>query len=359
MEQTQTQEMRQVLRMEQASLLEMPEDEFHKLIGQVEHTPIFHRLFESDKLIRYQRFPGTDVSVGFYQLKEQAIADTGSGEVESLLLNKQYVVGLIQRLGLEKFKRYFLFPESGMTGEEIARGCGLEADDVEKINSLIDELSVVSEFHRPVDAPSGGIHYVKVASIEKEAAGLMIGYLSAHLARGRYAVDYQGFERLRAAGALTETEAREARQLFKKLELINSRKDTMTRILRGIVDRQALYLESGDVKSLLPYTQKELAAKIDVAASSVSRAIRGRSVIAPWGAEVPLEDFFPRPKRFKQELLRQVLEAGGHSSDEAVRTELRERFGVAISRRSVADLRKGLKFPAGGGRRAARLKEVL
>ena len=61
--------------------------------------------------------------------------------------------------------------------------------------------------------------------------------------------------------ALTEAEIKEARQLFKRLELINSRKDTLTQILQSIIDKQALYLESSDLKSLLSFSQKELAEK--------------------------------------------------------------------------------------------------
>ena len=47
------------------------------------------------------------------------------------------------------------------------------------------------------------------------------------------------------------------------------------------------------------------------------------------------------------ELLKQLLETEkGLSSDEAIRARLLEKFGVAISRRSVANLRKELKIPA-------------
>jgi len=59
------------------------------------------------------------------------------------------------------------------------------------------------------------------------------------------------------------------------------------------------------------------------------------------------QHFFPRLKRFRIELLRQLIETDKElSSDEAIRTRLWERFDVAISRRSVANLRKALKFPA-------------
>ena len=341
------QELGQILRMEQANLLEMPEDEFKRLIANVEQGSLFQRLYHKEKLIRHQRFPRTDISSSFYQLEEERVADKGLLDVESLLLNKEYSIRQIKRLGLEKFKRYFLFPESGMTPEEIARENALEVSEVKEINNLIDELSIMSEFYHPSKVTSNIIHYSKVASVEKDDEGFIIGYFSPSLARGRYSIDYERFEELKAAGAFTEAEVKEARQLLKKLELINSRKDTLTQILQNIIYKQAAYLESGDLRSLLPFSQKELAERIELAPSSVSRAIKGKSIDTPWGEEIPLKHFFPRPKRFRKELLRRLLETNkGLSSDEAIRTKLWEEFGVAISRRSVANLRKELKFAA-------------
>jgi RNA polymerase sigma-54 factor len=117
--------------------------------------------------------------------------------------------------------------------------------------------------------------------------------------------------------------------------------------LQSIIDKQALYLDSSDLKALLPFSQQEMAKKTGLAPSSVSRAIRGKSIGTPWGEEVPLKHFFPRPRMFKKELLKQLLEAEeGLLSDEAIRAKLLEKSGVAISRRSVADLRKELKIPA-------------
>jgi len=340
--------------MEQANLLEIPEDEFNRLVTEMEQGTLFQRLYQREKLIRYQRLSRTDISSSFYQLEEETIADKGSLDVESLLLNKEHIIRQIQELGLEKFKRYFLFPESGMTLEEIATECDLDVSEVRKINNLIDELSIMSEFYHPSTISEGGIRYSKIASVEMNEKGFVIGYFSTPLARGRYLIDYERFEELKAAGAFTETELKEARQLFRKLELINNRKDTLTQILQNIIDKQALYLETGDLRSLLPFSQKELAEKLGVAPSSVSRAIRGKSIDTPWNEEIPLKHFFPGPKRFRKELLRQLLETDNElPSDEAIRTKLWEKFGVAISRRLIASLRKELKIPAAWKRKGA------
>ena len=341
------QEFKLIARLEQANLLEMPEGEFNGLINEVESSALFKELYQKEKIIHYQRYPNTDISSSFYQLNEEITADSGTIDIESLLSNKEDIIRQIQKIGLEKFKRYFLYPEQEMRLEEIALECNLDLLEVQGINSLIDEFSISSEFYNPSAlSTEQGIHYSKVASVERRPEGFVIGYLSPSFARGRYLIDYSKFEELKGNSAFNETETKKIRQLFKKLELINSRKDTLTRILQNIVEKQALYFESRDPKALLPFSQKELSQRIGLVPSSISRAIREKSLETPWGEEKALKDFFPRPRRFKKELIKQILETEeGLSSDEAIKTKLEQKFGVSISRRSVANLRKELKFP--------------
>jgi DNA-directed RNA polymerase specialized sigma54-like protein len=340
------QEFKLIARLEQANLLEMPEEEFNKLIAEVESNPLFKKLYQKEKIIRYQRYPKTDISSRFHQLNEEITAGTGNLDIESLLSGKEEIIRQIQKMGLEKFKRYFLYPEPEVSIEEVAQDCNLEPPEVEKINSFINEFSIMSEFYNPSALSSEhGIYYSKVASVERGPEGFIIGYLSPSYARGRYLIDYERFEESRGNRTISRDEVREIRRLFKKLELINSRKDTITRILQNILEKQAPYFESHDPKALLPFSQKELAKRIGLVPSSISRAISGRSLDTPWSEEKALKDFFPRPRRFKKELVRQLLEnQEGLRSDEEIRRQLEQKFGVSISRRSVASLRKELKI---------------
>jgi transposase len=337
----------------------MPEEEFNRFTAEVESSPLFKKLYRRERIIHYQRYPKTDLSPRFYQLNEEIAAGTGTIDIEALLSNKEDVIRLIKKIGRENFKRYFLYPEPEVSADQVARECNLELEEVERINSLINEFSIMSEFYNPSALSSEhGIHYSKVASIERGAEGFIIGYLSPSYARGRYSIDYERFEELRGSGAITGAEIKEIRQLFKRLELINSRKDTVTRILRGIVEKQALYFESGNGKAVLPFSQKQLAERIELIPSSISRAISGKSVETPWGEEKALKDFFPRPRLFKKELVRQLLETGEEfPSDEAIKAKLEQTFGVSISRRSIADLRKELKFPPAWKRKQTLLQE--
>jgi len=353
------QEFKLIMRLEQAGLLEMPEEEFNRLTAEVESSPLFKKLYRKERIIHYQRYPKTDLSPRFYQLNEEIAAGTGTIDIESLISNKEDVIRLIKKIGRDNFKRYFLYPEPEVSAEEVARECNLELPEVERINSLINEFSIMSEFYNPSALSSEhGIHYSRVASIERGAEGFIIGYLSPSYVRGRYSIDYERFEELRGSGAITGAEVKEIRQLFKRLELINSRKDTVTRILQGIVEKQAPYLESGNGKAVLPFSQKELAERIELVPSSISRAISGKSLETPWGEEKALKDFFPRPRMFRKELVRQLLETGEEfPSDEAIKVKLEQTFGVSISRRSIANLRKELKFPPAWKRKQALLQQ--
>ncbi len=343
------QEFKLIAGMEQAGLLEMPEEEFNRLSAEVESSPLFKRLCRNERIIRYQRYPRTDISARFLQINEEIVAGAGTLDVESVLSGREEVVSLIRRIGLEDFKRYFLFPEPEISVQEIAQACDLQTAEVEEINDLINEFSVMSEFYRPSELSAGqGIRYSKIATVEKRREGFVICYLSSFYARGVYSIDYGRFEELKESGAVAESEMKEAKQLFRRLELINVRKDTLTRILHGILEKQEPYFESGNSRSLLPFSQKELAERIGLVPSSISRAIRGRSLEMPWGEEKALKDFFPRPRRFKRELLRQLLETGeGLRSDEAIKERLEQEFGVSVSRRSVASLRQELRIAAG------------
>jgi len=343
-----------IMRLEQAHLLEMSQEDFSRLIAEIEKMPIFQRLFRRDRVVSYQRFPKTDISSGFYRFREDMAVASGSIDVESLLASKGHIISQLQRVGRERFKRYFLFPDEGISLDEIARACDLKVSEVREINDLISDFSIMSEFYHPSSITSGLIRYVKVASVERDKGSFVIGYFSPSLARGRYVVNYERFERLRADNVLSETEAREAGQLLRKLELINTRKNTLNLVLQNVIERQALYLESADPKSLLPFSQKELADRIGLAASSVSRAVRGKSIDTPWGQEIPLKQFFPRTKVLKKGLIRELLTESSFHSDEAIRDELREKFGVSISRRSVANLRRELGFSAAHGKRRRR-----
>ena len=49
------QQFKMIVGMEQAGLLEMPEDEFNRLTAEVENSPLFKKLCRNERIIHYQR----------------------------------------------------------------------------------------------------------------------------------------------------------------------------------------------------------------------------------------------------------------------------------------------------------------
>jgi hypothetical protein len=341
----------QFLKIAQSNLLEMPQSELKSLISEIEHSRLFNKLFKEDKVIRYNRLNKADISRKFYTIEEDTISGSQIPDMEALLLNKKRIIENIRELGLEKFKKYFLFPEDGLSDEEIARECNFSISRVKEINALVDDMEILGEFYQPSHLNSTDINYTKIASVERTKNGFIIGYFSKVLAKGRYAIDYAVFEQLEASKVLSEQDVKEAKALFKKLEMINRCKETLHHVLNNIIEKQAVYFDSGNTRDMLPLSQKELALKIGIAPSSLSRAIKYRTVETPQSREVTLKSFFPGPKNFKMALLKKVIETEtGLSSDTQIQEKLAEKYGVNISRRSVANLRNELKIQPRGDR---------
>lgn len=330
--------------------IELPEDEFRKLVKEIEEDPLFKRLFcaprPQEKIIKYSRFPRVELSRQFYELRESVVPSEDSFDTESLLGQREEVVGLIRKVGPEKFKQYFLYSESDMSPKELAEKCQLSIQEVRKISSFMDEFSIHSQFYFPSTIRSGSkISYHKIASIEKvDQDELIIGCFSLHLARGKYTIDYGRLDQLQGEGIFSQQEMEKISKLLRSLELINIRKNVIYQILQWIAEVQRGYLESGDPQDLKPFSQKELAARIGVNPSLVCRALQNKSIETPLGQERPLKFFLPSKKEVRKELIRQIWKEERPLSDEQIRIKLKEKFGLSVSRRTVNDCRRELKL---------------
>lgn len=154
-------------------------------------------------------------------------------------------------------------------------------------------------------------------------------------------------ERIRAAMALVES--------------VEKRQETIRRIAQEIVDAQPDYFEKG-VSGLRPLTMLEIAKKVGVHETTVSRTVRDKYMRTPRGV-VELRKFFTAglptdsgeavSNRSIQEKLRQILEGEDRTkpySDEKLAEMLRAQ-GVDIARRTVAKYRLILRIPGAIERR--------
>lgn len=140
------------------------------------------------------------------------------------------------------------------------------------------------------------------------------------------------------------------------IQAIRQRQETLTRIMKVIIDCQRDFMFSQDEADLKPLTGSELAKRLDISGSTVSRAIRHRYAMLD-GNLYPLTAFFMRTKRNAQgeEVLKTQVEAtlqelidnedkNNPLTDGELET-LMNRRGLNIKRRTVALYRDKMGIP--------------
>ena len=338
-------------RIKLAGLMELSESDFAKMIKKIENDPLFKKLFSpsnrQEKVVSYLRFPRSGLAKNFYELKEDIAADRSSLNIESFLDTRKEVIPLIKRMGIDKFKKYFLFNDGEFSYKDISLVCNLVEKEVTKIMTLIDDFSIQSDFFNPsMINLDRNISYSKIAKIEKDDSGdFVISFFSLHLVKGRYWINYEKLAGLKNR-VFSQAELKKIDKLLYTLKAINTRKSIIYQIIRKILKKQDVYFASGNPKDLVSLSQRELAQEMNVNPSLISRAIARRSMETPWGEEYPVKYFLPSRKKIIKKLIVDIVDDGKRIyTDEGIRDKLKKAFNIDISRRSVASYRKELKIP--------------
>lgn len=150
----------------------------------------------------------------------------------------------------------------------------------------------------------------------------------------------------------------DSKQLEKSLEL---RENTIMRIAKLLVSAQHDFLENGPT-ALHPLTQKEIADKINVHETTVSRAIANKYLQTPQGL-IPFCDFFTGGYESEagenisvsgiKAIIRDAVEQENPKSplsDSKIESILKER-GYAVARRTIAKYREEMGIPSSQGRK--------
>lgn len=297
-----------------------------KLIEETEKERLFQQLL-FEKVIRYSRFRSSNLS-SFEQIQEFNSRDNHPFDLQSFLQGKEDVLKKIKALGKEKFKRYLYDGEFSSGGRD---GDG-EAD--KEIKEFILDFSIDAQFSSLPESQT--IHYSRIAKIEKDFS---ISYFSYHQGRGKYSIDDERLKEIKER--IEKKEKRRLKRLIKNLEIINNQKSLLHSILENIVEIQKPYLKSGNYEDLNPLTQRRLARNLKVNPSSISRSIRYRTVETS-DREIPLKRFFVKENVIRKRLLEQIIVKEKNYSDR----ELKEKFSLPFSRRTVAHYRKLLNLPS-------------
>mgnify|MGYP002852003502 CR=1 FL=1 len=146
------------------------------------------------------------------------------------------------------------------------------------------------------------------------------------------------------------------------INAIHKRQETLIKTMRAIIDLQRDFMLSQDDADLKPLTGGEVAKRVGVDGSTISRAISNRYALLD-GTLYPLKDFFLRTKRNAggEEVLRTRVESAisemidnedknNPLTDSQIAEKLTER-GLNLHRRTVAKYRSQMNIPSANMRK--------
>ncbi len=144
----------------------------------------------------------------------------------------------------------------------------------------------------------------------------------------------------------SEEERRHIRQYVSRAKLfianINQRRQTIQRITTMIVDEQRDFLERG-IRHLKPLTRAQVASKLGMHESTVSRATASKFVMLPDGHVIPFSDFFTASLSVK-DVIKELIDSEAQPlTDQEIAERLNER-GIHVARRTVAKYREQLNI---------------
>jgi RNA polymerase sigma-54 factor len=146
------------------------------------------------------------------------------------------------------------------------------------------------------------------------------------------------------------------------LKSIEQRKETLTRVVSKIVEKQTRFFENGK-EYLVPMTMKEVAGELEIHESTVSRAVKEKFVQTPIGT-FPLKSFFTSTiqtvsnestssSQVKNAIASMIDSEDKQRplSDQEIVEELKTSQGIVVSRRTVAKYRDQQGIPSSSKRK--------
>src|SRR5215469_823908 len=233
---------------------------------------------------------------------------------------------------------------------------------------LASALLLVRSCHpRPGATVSGASaeYVVPDVFVRRTEHGWAVEINAATLPRVRLNQSYASLLGRNSSHASLRAQLQEARWLLKSLEIRN---DTLMKVARSIVERQAAFLERGE-EHMRPMILKDIAEAVQMHESTISRVTSGKYMHTPRGV-FELRYFFSS----------QVEAADGSgTSSTAIRAKIRKLVkdedpeeplsdgriaellsseGIPVARRTVAKYRESLGIAPSNERRKAGLKQM-
>ena len=194
--------------------------------------------------------------------------------------------------------------------------------------------------------------------VRRTDRGWSVEINSATVPRVRLNEGYASLIGRNSSHATMRTQLQEARWLLKSLEIRN---ETMLKVSRAIVERQAAFLEQGE-ESMQPMILKDIAEAISMHESTISRITSGKYMLTPRGV-FELRYFFSSQVEggdgqgtsstaIRAKIRKLVKEEDGASplSDSRI-AEILSTEGIPVARRTVAKYREAIGIASSAERK--------
>lgn len=249
----------------------------------------------------------------------------------------------------------------GDRAEVVCAQLGLNADEYNQARHLVTSLDP-----RPGSRFGATTTDQIIPDVEvyRDRGRWRVRLVQGSVPRLRLSSAYSGMARSRgnAEQAWLNARMQEARWWIRSVE---QREDTLLRVATAIVDHQGAFFDFG-AQAMRPLSMRDVAEKLDLHESTVSRAVGHKYVATPRGT-MELRDFFATglattsggstSSTAIQSLIKDVIEnepADCALSDQALVAQLAAQ-GIVVARRTVAKYREALGIPPSHERqRAAR-----
>ncbi|TET12924.1 hypothetical protein E3J84_00785 [Candidatus Aerophobetes bacterium] len=139
---SQTIRQKQIGRVKLAQLFSLPEDEFRKLITEIEKDSFFQELVRKWRVVNYKKFSGVRIPFSL-SLNEQIVSSSENFDLESLLHQNSKAIPILKKIGAIIGKdRFSELLYKGMDVSEITEKCKLTREEKETFKIFLDKFEL-------------------------------------------------------------------------------------------------------------------------------------------------------------------------------------------------------------------------
>ncbi|WML41132.1 RNA polymerase factor sigma-54 [Neobacillus sp. OS1-2] len=273
-------------------------------------------------------------------------AGIGARDLQECLLMQVYYENPNNELAQRILTDYFV-PFADKKWKQIAKELKVTLKDIQDI---FDQIQLLNPKPGALLGKETTSYIIPDAIVEQSAAGLTVRMSDDTLPRiGFNEKYYKKFkDQNQQVSRFLEDKVQDYQWILKSIE---QRKETLTRVVSKIVEKQLAFFQKGTTY-LVPMTMKEVAAELNIHESTVSRAVREKYVQTPIGT-FALKTFFTSTiqtvaaeentssTQVKNKISKLIEQENKEKplSDQEIVEQLKEREGIVVSRRTIAKYR--------------------